>query len=119
MQQPYWTIEQADEHYGLGFSVVTIGERRMVGHGGGFPGHATRTLIDPRDRLVVVVLVNEIGGPADMLARTVVTLIDFALRQPRASEERLPDAYVRFTGRFVNLWGCVRGHRGRAESGGR
>jgi CubicO group peptidase (beta-lactamase class C family) len=107
MQQPYWTVEQADEHYGLGFSVATIGERRIVGHGGGFPGHATRTLLDPRDRLVVVVLVNEIGGPADTLARAIVTLINFALRQPRASEGRAPDTPVRFTGRFVNLWGVT------------
>src|SRR5207253_2267032 len=75
------------------------------GHGGGFPGHATRTLLDPRDHLVVVVLVNEIGGPADALARAIVTLIDFALRQPRAPEERAPDPYGRFTGRLVNPWG--------------
>jgi CubicO group peptidase (beta-lactamase class C family) len=44
MQQPYWTVEQADEHYGLGFSVVTIGERRMVGHGGGCCGRYSATL---------------------------------------------------------------------------
>src|SRR5437868_1117521 len=77
------------------------------GRGGGFPGHATRTLLDPRDRLVVVVLVNEIGGPADALARAIVTLIDFALRQPRASAGRAPDTHVRFTGQFVNLWGVT------------
>ncbi len=64
MQQPYWEVAQADMHYGLGFAVHEIDERRFVGHGGGFPGHATMTLFDPKDRLVVVVLVNEVSGPA-------------------------------------------------------
>lgn len=105
MQHPAWTVEQADEQYGLGFSVATIGERRMVGHGGGFPGHATRTLIDPRDRLVVVVFVNEVGGPAASLARTSAAIVDFALRQPHGAAGHDAAALARYTGRFVNLWG--------------
>ncbi len=107
MQQPYWAIEQSDEHYGLGLSVVKIGERRLIGHGGAFPGHATRTLIDPRGRLVVTVLVNEIRGPADVLARAAVAILDLALRQQPRSPERAPDGYARYTGRIVNLWGVV------------
>jgi len=104
MQQPYWEIEQADERYGLGFSIVTIGDRRMVGHGGAFPGHATRTMFDPKDRLAVVALTNETGGPAGALATGIVKIIDFALRQTRRSPEPSPAVYDRFTGRFVNLW---------------
>ncbi len=107
MQQPYWTIEQADERYGLGFAVVEIGERRMIGHGGGFPGHTTRTLIDPTDRLAVVVLTNETGAPAAALARAIVTIIDHALRQPRARQAVYPVPHARFTGRFVNPWGVI------------
>jgi CubicO group peptidase (beta-lactamase class C family) len=103
MQQPYWTVEQADEQYGLGLVVTCIGERRMVGHGGAFPGFSSRTLIDPRDQLVVVVLVNSCGpdGLAAPMAASIVKIINFALQQaPRGSAE-----LERFTGRFVNLWG--------------
>jgi CubicO group peptidase (beta-lactamase class C family) len=103
MQQPYWTVEQADAHYGLGFDVIDVGERRMIGHGGGFPGHTTRTMFDPRDRLVVVVLTNEIGGPALPLARTVVQILDYALAQPRTPHDGSPGPYDRFVGRFANL----------------
>ena len=107
MRQPYWAIAQADERYGLGFVVVDIGERRMIGHGGGFPGHATRTLIDPTDRLVVTVLTNETGAPAATLARTIVTILDYALK-PCAVEEGAPSVPCeRFTGRFVNMWGVT------------
>jgi len=109
MQQPYWKIDGSDERYGLGFSVVEIGDRRLLGHGGGFPGHATRTMFDPKDRLVVVVLNNETGGPAGLLATAIVKIIDFALRQPRRPRrpEGRPAPYERFTGRFVNLWGAT------------
>lgn len=106
MQQAYWAVEQSEGRYGLGFEVTTIGERRMIGHGGGFPGHATRTQFDPKDRFVVVVLTNETGGPAGALANSVAKIVDFALGKPAASPER-PAAYERFAGRFVNDWGVL------------
>lgn len=107
MQQPYWTIAQADEHYGLGFAVVEVGERRMIGHGGGFPGHATRTLLDPKDRLVVTVLTNETSAPAGALARTIVKILDCALRQLAGGGESSSSPRRRFAGRFANLWGVT------------
>lgn len=106
MQQPYWQIERTDGSYGLGFGVNTVGERRLVGHGGAFPGHATRTLIDPVDRLAVVVMVNEIGGPAELLAQGVVRIIDLALRQLPAADDPSP-IRARYIGRFANIWGVT------------
>lgn len=104
MQQPSWAIDQSDERYGLGFAVADLGARRMVGHGGTFPGHATRTWIDPHDGLVVVVLVNESVGPAKSLATGVVKIIDYALNR---TTRRLQESHARFTGRFVNIWGVA------------
>src|SRR5260370_39504921 len=103
MQQPYWKVEQADEHYGLGFDVIDVGERRLIGHGGGFPGHTTRTIFDPKNRLVVVVLINEISGPALPLAKVVVRILDYALAQPRAPRDESPSPHDRFAGRFAAL----------------
>ena len=104
MQQPYWRVEQADEHYGLGFVVQQIGDRRLIGHGGGFPGYITRTLIDTRDRLVVVVLTNDANGPARTLATGIVKVLNFALQQPAAGAS-LPTGLGRFAGRFAELGG--------------
>lgn len=106
MQQPYWKVAQAEMHYGLGFFVQEIGERRFVGHGGGFPGHATMTLLDPRDRLAVAVFINEIGGPAGLLAQGTLKLLDFALRQEKAVGGAV-DNHRRFAGRFANIWGVT------------
>ena len=104
MQQAYWAIDQADEGYGLGFAVRTLGQRRMVGHGGGFPGQSTRTLIDPDDQLVVVVFSNTSAsdGLAAPLVDTVVKILDFALQH--AGDSQPSNA---FTGRFANGWGVT------------
>jgi D-alanyl-D-alanine carboxypeptidase len=107
MQHPAWEVEQSDDRYGLGFTVQKIGEREMVGHGGGFPGQSTRTLIDPNDQLVVVVLSNTSApeGLAAPLATEIVRIIDFA--QDRSHRNGTPpqrplDTY---TGRFANIGG--------------
>jgi D-alanyl-D-alanine carboxypeptidase len=107
MQQPYWAIEQADgEHYGLGLSVRDIGQRRMVGHGGGFPGQSTRTLIDTHDRLVVVIFSNTSAsdGLAAPLAENVVKIIDFSIAHATDSHG---DGVASYTGRFASLGGAI------------
>ncbi len=112
LQHDAWDVEHTpDSRYGLGFSVTKVGERRLVGHGGGYPGHITRSLFDPDEQLAVSVLTNAIDGPAQPLANAVVKLIDLA-----AAQAQPPDAgHARFCGRFANLWGV----RDVASLGGR
>ncbi len=95
--------------YGVGLDLHTFGERDVVGHSGGYPGHITRTYVDPRERLVVSVLTNAIDGPADPIAVGIIKLIDLALNPPAATADAgtsgLP--LSAFTGRFANLWGLT------------
>jgi CubicO group peptidase (beta-lactamase class C family) len=109
MQHPSWNVEQSEDRYGLGFSVQQIGERQLVGHGGGFPGQSTRTLIDPVDQLVVVVLSNTNGpdGLAAPLAAQIIRIIDFA--QEKAARDGTASKYQldRYTGRFANIGGVA------------
>lgn len=102
-----WDVPGGSERYGLGFGVTKVGERTLVGHGGGFPGHITRTVLDPRDGVTVVVLTNAIDGPAEELAVGVVKLLDHALAAHRggAGEERRD--LTGLTGRFSTLWGVA------------
>jgi CubicO group peptidase (beta-lactamase class C family) len=95
--------DQEPRYYGLGMDVRTVGDRRLVGHSGGYPGHITRTWIDPDGQVVVSVLTNAVDGPADVLARGLFALLDLALAAPEGAvpQERLQ----RYTGRFANLWG--------------
>lgn len=106
LHRPQWQTGTPEEHYGLGFTVHRIGERTMVGHGGGFPGQITRTLLDPHDGLTVVVLTNAIDGPALGLAQGVVRLIDTTLAAHDASRGEGADLTA-YTGRFASLWGVT------------
>jgi CubicO group peptidase (beta-lactamase class C family) len=113
MQRTQWTIRPESE-YALGFDVTEIGDRRVVGHGGGYPGHITNTKFDPVDRLAVSVLTNAIDGEAGLHATSLFRLIDLATnpKEPPPTTEVDLD---RFCGRFANLWGV----RDVARLGGR
>ncbi len=119
MQHETWKVEGPEtRHYALGFNVSEIGGRRMIGHGGGFPGFITYTCIDPVDQLVVSVLTNAIDGPAQSLATGVVKLINRATGTGGSSRDSRGDSansaasstpaeLDRFTGRFFSLWSVL------------
>jgi D-alanyl-D-alanine carboxypeptidase len=94
-------------YYGLGMDLRTQGERELVGHSGGYPGHITRTWIDPAGQVVVSVLTNAVDGPADALARGLFALLDLALAAPEGVEQPPAAELARYTGRFANLWGVT------------
>ena len=106
MQHGEWKIDGTESEYGLGFEIVTIGERRVLGHGGGYPGHITRTYFDPKDRLAVCVFTNAIDGPALGMATAAIKLVDLARRSepdPAAAGAGAVDLDT-FCGRFASLW---------------
>jgi CubicO group peptidase (beta-lactamase class C family) len=107
MQHPLWTTGSDEKaRYGLGLSVTKVGERNVFGHGGGYPGHITRTIVDPEQRIVVSVLTNAIDGPAAQLAEGLFRLLDLADSKDRGDAVDTA-GLERFTGRFANLWGVT------------
>ncbi|MGI8415040.1 MAG: serine hydrolase domain-containing protein [Nakamurella sp.] len=103
MQLPVWDTEVADRRYALGLAVMKVGDRRMIGHGGGYPGHITCSVVDPHAGLAVSAFTSAIDGPAELLAHHAVKLIDLAESKPRGDV----GATSRFTGRFASLWGVT------------
>ncbi|MFD2795664.1 serine hydrolase domain-containing protein [Promicromonospora vindobonensis] len=91
--------------YGVGMSLGKIGDREVVGHSGGYPGHITRTWIDPADGLVVSALTNSVDGIADQIATGVIHLINLALAAADEEAGEIPDNAP--VGRFANLWGVA------------
>jgi D-alanyl-D-alanine carboxypeptidase len=98
---------QEPRYYGLGLELRTLGERELIGHGGGYPGHITQTWIDPGAQVVVSVLTNAVDGPADVLARGLFGLLDLALAAPDDPDRPPAQQLQRYTGRFANLWGVT------------
>lgn len=95
--------------------IEKVGDHRVVGHSGGYPGHITRTIFDPAQGLAISVLTNAVDGPATELSDGILRLLDAAgadRPSPTAASEpaehavTLPSA-ERFTGRFANMWGVM------------
>ena len=104
MQRTEWAVEGAASSYGLGLAIAEPGGRRVLGHGGGFPGFITQTWFDPVARVAVAVLTNAIDGPAEPLATAAMRTVDLACRPPE-DHPHSDSAAERFCGRFANLWG--------------
>lgn len=120
-QREHWRSDPAEptaSGYGLGMIVEKIGNRQVIGHSGGYPGHITRTIFDPIEGFAVSVLTNAIDGPASPLALGVMKLLDAALTgaapvsnsvvsNSAVSSDAAVDVTVdasRFVGRYANLW---------------
>lgn len=91
--------------YGVGMQVSPVGQRRLVGHSGGYPGFITRTFIDPTDKLVICLLTNVAQSMATPLAEGVSKLIDLAVKL-EAEKTPAPQGVVlsSFEGRFMSDW---------------
>jgi CubicO group peptidase (beta-lactamase class C family) len=104
LQRTEWDVPGTGMQYGLGFVITAVGGRRTVGHSGGYPGHITRTLWDPVDRIAVSVLTNAIDGPASVYAPALFTLLALA---EGATAARHADEPSRYEGRYANAWGVT------------
>jgi D-alanyl-D-alanine carboxypeptidase len=106
MQRVQWHVKprgkDSHEDYGLGIEVVFVDKHRTVGHGGGFPGHSTKTMADPNDKLVVVALTNCIDGSASRITKGVYGVIDHYQKNTRKDKPK--HNLNKLEGRFMNLW---------------
>ncbi len=100
----HWHTDKKDatKLYGLGFDRRKIGSKWYVGHGGGFPGFITRTMIDRKDKITLVVLKNCLYG-ADFTAST-LTILQFFENMNISSSTKKADVYE---GRYENLWSIL------------
>ncbi len=97
-------VDHVVRHYGLGFELQQHRGVDVIGHGGGYPGHISRTWVDDAAELVVCVLTNSIDGPADMLAAGAMSLLHLALDQPQHERHAAPAVPA---GRFASMWSVL------------
>jgi D-alanyl-D-alanine carboxypeptidase len=70
----HWT-SPLDGSYGLGFGVREQNGKRIVGHGGGFPGFITSTSLNLDDDIAVFVLTNANDSPAGFIQEGIHEMI--------------------------------------------
>lgn len=106
MQRVHWHAktpgQDNHEDYGLGLEIEYLKDRVTISHGGGFPGYITKSIADPKDELVVVVLTNCLGGPASQIAKSIFSILDYF--QTNTPKEKSKHDMSKFEGRYMNLW---------------
>ena len=102
-------IGQADDSsaYGLGISIDLSGKRTYFGHSGGYPGHITNSKVDKDRKLSISVLTNSNDGPAEVLCKGILGLIDLALADDGITKPTKAKDLEKFEGRFATLWGVT------------
>jgi D-alanyl-D-alanine carboxypeptidase len=103
MLENTWTRGQ-----GIGFAVSRVDGRLYHGHGGGYPGNTTQTVIQLDDRVGVFALTNtndsDPGHIARQLMETVGEAVAAATRLEPAKVAWDP-SWARFAGLYRSLWG--------------
>jgi len=93
---------------GVGFAVNRIGDKTYVGHGGGYPGYTTQTLIQLDGKVGVIVLTNtndsDPNGIAIQLMNTVGEAAAKAIA-PRPVRVAWDPSWARFAGLYRGRFG--------------
>lgn len=109
MQRIHWQAKTPGEAsamgYGLGLMTESTAGRRLFGHSGGFPGFITKSLVDPKDELVVVALTNCIDGPASNFVAGIYKILDYFQEHIPSAKPHHDLSYME--GAYMNLWGMA------------
>ena len=96
---------------GLGFDISRIKDRTYVGHGGGYPGNTTQTLIQLDDKVGVIVLTNTNDSNPFDIARELMATVGEAV----AKASLVKPATVAWDPSWARYAGLYRGRGGDSQ----
>src|SRR5581483_2400424 len=103
MTRQHWRIPQSFEaYYGLGVNIGQTDGWDWFGHGGGFQGYLSRTVVIPACEVSITLLSNSIDGGAPFWLDGCMQILR-AFKTRGAPERRLRD----WAGRWWTIWGAV------------
>ena len=88
---------------GLGYDMSRITNRTWVGHGGGYPGNTTQTLIQLDDQVGVIVLTNTNDSNPGEIARQLIATVGVAVAKAATKKPATvawDDSWARFAGLY-------------------
>ncbi|HSF19420.1 MAG TPA: serine hydrolase domain-containing protein [Vicinamibacteria bacterium] len=103
MLESTWTRGQ-----GIGFSVQRIEDKLYIGHGGGYPGYTTNTLIQLDSKVGVIVLTNTGDSNPGQIAQQLMSTVGKAVAEAtKAKPETVTwdPAWARFAGVYLSRGG--------------
>jgi D-alanyl-D-alanine carboxypeptidase len=87
----------------IGFAVSRVQGKSYIGHGGGYPGYTTQTLINPESRVGVIVLTNTNDSNPGDIARQLMNTVGEAVAKASAPKPRQlawDPSWARFAGLY-------------------
>jgi D-alanyl-D-alanine carboxypeptidase len=93
---------------GIGFAVTRFRDRTYVGHGGGYLGNTTQTMIQLDDKVAVIVLTNTNDSDPGAIARQLMSTVGFAVAKAAAAKPTVvawDPSWARFAGLYRGAWG--------------
>jgi CubicO group peptidase (beta-lactamase class C family) len=93
---------------GIGFAVSRFRDRTYVGHGGGYLGNTTQTMIQLDDTVAVIVLTNTNDSDPSAIARQLMSTVGFAVAKAAAVKPTVvawDPSWARFAGLYRGGWG--------------
>ena len=106
MLENTWTSGNA-----IGFAVNRVDNRLYVGHGGGYPGYTTNTLIQLDDKVGVIVLTNTNDSDPGGIARQLMRSVGAAVAKATA----VPPKVVAWDPAWARFAGLYRGRGGDSQ----
>ncbi len=88
---------------GLGYDISRINNRTWTGHGGGYPGNTTQTLIQLDDKVGIIVLTNTNDSNPGDIARQLIATVGVAVAKVTAQKPAAvswDDSWARFAGLY-------------------
>ena len=108
MQRVHFLNQSWTSGRGLGFGITHTDARDLVGHGGGYPGNRTNTMLSPKERIGVVVFTNGgDGNPGRYLWKAfewVASAINDVVESVETSS-KLDPSWKRYTGTYRSRGG--------------
>ena len=96
---------------GLGFDVKRVKDRTYIGHGGGYPGNTTQTLIQLDDKVGVIVLTNTNDSNPSDIAQQLMASVGQATAKAANSASAKP-ATIEWDPAWERFAGLYRGRNG-------
>jgi CubicO group peptidase (beta-lactamase class C family) len=103
MQRVHWLDPDWKSGRGLGWGILRLNGRTLIGHGGYVPGHTTSITADPKDKFAVIVLTNAADGDPFSYARQAWSIVAPVVIEVMAEPEEPPvadDSWVQYVGLY-------------------
>ena len=105
MHRVHWLEPEWQAGWGLGFRLLRVRGRTLVGHGGAVRGFRSNLQICPSDKIAVVAFVNSDDADAWLYADKTLEWVGSAITAvPKPAPRTADPVWQRYVGRYRNAW---------------